>query len=101
MLRCTASPTLRRVGRCLRKSAKCVWLRSRQRFPGDFCLRFCLAELHLISVFGQSCHTDAALPQADLLCISQDFSPSADSRRELRRLPAGATRTSVISFWAL
>ena len=64
-----------------------------------FLLAFCLAELHLISVFRRVFHTatsvlcsEAGLAQTDLLCKREDFYTSAWAQR----LPAD-TRTGVIT----
>ncbi len=79
LLRCTASLTPRRFGRCLRRTvgnAAAVTL----TFFGRFLLAFCLAELHLISVLRRFCYVGKVccaleLRLHTLLCLAyeQDF----------------------------
>jgi len=75
LLRCTASPTPRRFGRCLRRTLGSAAAVTPTTF-WRFLLAFCLAELHQISELSSIllprddvlC-SEAAPAQADLLCI--------------------------------
>ncbi len=69
---------------------------------------FSLAELHLISVLRRFCFTATVcfapkLRLRKLISFAYEnaFALSANSRRTLQRSPADASRTGVISSWAL
>jgi len=88
LLRCTASLTPRRFGRCLRRTVGNAAAVT-PTFFWRFLLAFCLAELHLISVLRRFCYTATVccvlkLRLRKLICLAYE-------KTFIRLLTAGAS----------